>query len=144
MNERILFMAALALLSTGCVFQQGSGQSAHPVVECGVAYRSSIEEDVQDTLTFEMAPDDEEKFLRFEDLTLHARYDLFEYESTTFIIDVLQSGEEAYLTRSLYQLSKERPLENPFIGGHGFTGLTYVQHPQTRAELQFYCSAKQS
>ena len=143
MIRRMLALATL-FLTTGCAMQPSSGPSAYPVVECSVAYRSSPEMSQQDTQMIEMAAGDKPKFLQWDDLTLQVRYDFSEYESTTFIIDVLKSGEEAYLTRSLYQLSQERPLENQFSGGHGFTGLHYVHHPETQAELQFFCSAKES
>ncbi|MDQ4143065.1 MAG: hypothetical protein M3198_04840 [Actinomycetota bacterium] len=45
------------------------------------------------------------------------------------------------ITQDLYQLP-EGGLGASFAGRHGFTGLTYVRHPQTRSELQYICTEK--
>ena len=46
------------------------------------------------------------------------------------------------LTAQLYQLPQNSGPINQFIGGHGFTGLTYVTDPGSNAELQFWCTAE--
>ena len=52
----------------------------------------------------------------------------------------LESGDE--ITRQLYQFNPNNPVENQFIGGHGFTGLNYVFQLESPDEMQFFCSIK--
>lgn len=42
----------------------------------------------------------------------------------------------------LYQMPRTEPIRNQFVGDHGFTGLNYVYHPTTRAEMQYLCLAR--
>jgi hypothetical protein len=49
----------------------------------------------------------------------------------------LDTGAE--ISRQLFQFDPQNPLENQFIGGHGFTGLNYLFHPDSAAEMQFFC-----
>jgi hypothetical protein len=37
---------------------------------------------------------------------------------------------------------QSKGLVNQFIGGHGFTGLVYVYHPSSDAELQYFCETR--
>jgi hypothetical protein len=46
------------------------------------------------------------------------------------------------ITSLLYQFG-DKP-DNRFAGGHGFTGLHYIYHPETEAELQFWAVVKES
>lgn len=46
------------------------------------------------------------------------------------------------ITAHLYQLPQHNGPSNQFIGGHGFTGLTYVTDVVSNAELQFWCTAE--
>ena len=60
----------------------------------------------------------------------------------TSLIALLADGPLA-LSRTLYQLSRQQPLQNQFDGGHGFTGLVYVRAPTSAAELQYWCTANE-
>jgi hypothetical protein len=44
--------------------------------------------------------------------------------------------------QQLYQFIPEAELRDQFAGGHGFTGLTYVHHPTSSAELQYFCQSR--
>jgi hypothetical protein len=44
-------------------------------------------------------------------------------------------------TSVLYQIDRETPPQNEFLGGHGFTGLHYVRHPSGGQTFQFFCTA---
>ena len=73
---------------------------------------------------------------KFEELTLR----LADHRNGSVIVDVLDSRTGKQISRHLWQFSK--PPGNPFGGtGQGFTGLIYVKHPATGAELQFFCKA---
>ena len=50
---------------------------------------------------------------------------------------VLDKKTDKPITSQLYQFGPS--LKNLFVGGHGFTGLTYVHHPKTESKLQFWC-----
>lgn len=47
------------------------------------------------------------------------------------------------LTSQLYQLPQDSGPTDQFAGGHGFTGLNYVYHPDSGAELQFWCAVEE-
>ncbi|ADD40813.1 hypothetical protein [Stackebrandtia nassauensis] len=52
---------------------------------------------------------------------------------------VVRDGDGEELTRNLYQI--DTPLDEiEFEGGHGFTGLHYVNHDD--AQLQYWCAPK--
>ncbi len=71
---------------------------------------------------------------KFEELTLR----LADHRNGSVIVDVVESRTNKQVSRHLWQFNK--PPGNPFEGtGQGFTGLIYVKHPATGAELQFIC-----
>ena len=56
---------------------------------------------------------------------------------------VTAAGLADPLTSQLYQLPQDSGPTDQFIGGHGFTGLNYVYHPDSGAELQFWCAVEE-
>lgn len=57
-------------------------------------------------------------------------------ETNAFYVDVFEKGEkERHVMRQLYQIDSS--FQNQFAGRHGFTGLVYVNHAKSGAELQF-------
>ena len=50
--------------------------------------------------------------------------------------------ESVIYNSQLYQLPLDSGPSNQFVGGHGFTGLNYSYHPDSSAELQFWCEAR--
>ena len=58
-------------------------------------------------------------------------------------MSVLMAGSGEELSSQLCQMSKTERPQNEFIGGHGFTGLTYAFHSTSRAELHHWCVAGQ-
>ena len=79
---------------------------------------------------------------QFETMVFEAQFQDDEYEGRALSIAVtnLDSGNE--ITRQLYQFDPQNPVENQFIGSHGFTGLNYVFQPDSSADMQFFCSLK--
>ncbi len=57
-------------------------------------------------------------------------------------LSVTPTNSTNELTAQLYQLPLNSGPTNQFVGGHGFTGLTYVTDPTSNAELQFWCTAE--
>ena len=75
-----------------------------------------------------------------------------EFDTMSFDVSSYSDGAEAdsvsvsvsatdgtVLTSVLYQLGSFDLADVQFVGGHGFTGLHYVNH--LGAQLQFWCSA---
>ena len=67
--------------------------------------------------------------------------DEFEGRALSIVVVDLETGQE--ILRQLYQFDPQNPVENMFIGGHGFTGLNYVFHPGSNAEMQYFCSVSE-
>ena len=140
----ITFSLLLALLLAGCSptgpGSSASSQDATPLI-CEVFYRpdagQSLEAAPQITLDGN-APWEHE----FADMFFEAWYqdDRFEGRALSIVVSVLETGAE--ITRQLYQFDPQNPLQNQFIGGHGFTGLIYIFHPDSNAEMQYFCGVK--
>ncbi|MCG8350254.1 MAG: hypothetical protein MI924_21010 [Chloroflexales bacterium] len=113
----------------------------HPLT-CHTAYRSNVTVAIQreDTVNLsELAATP--VTLNYADLTFHAQY----FGEPPFAIPALDlfvtlPNQEGRLMSVLYQFPRATPA-NQFIDGHGFTGLHYVYHPISGAELQFWCVA---
>ena len=115
-------------------------------VLCHFSYRSSIfsgdfeSADFTITIPFIDGPTPEmplgiEDSVEFADLLCVA---IGHYNSLHLQIYDAESGNS--ITSVLYQFGE--PPENRFDGGHGFTGLHYVYHPESEAELQFRASVE--
>lgn len=63
-----------------------------------------------------------------------------EEEGRSLSVKVTVAKTDRIILQTLYQLNRPTPPTNNFDGGHGFTGLHYVIHPKTEAELQYFCS----
>lgn len=68
-----------------------------------------------------------------------------EQEGGTLIVDerLPEDGDFEFFHRGLYQfVPGDAPTGETFDGGHGFTGLAYVQPPGSTAETQYICVAE--
>jgi len=61
-----------------------------------------------------------------------------DFEGQSVSISVQPTGLDGGVT-ALYQL--DGAPRNEFAGGHGFTGLHYVRHPERDDTFQFFCLA---
>ncbi|MFP6762394.1 MAG: hypothetical protein VB858_02210, partial [Planctomycetaceae bacterium] len=61
-------------------------------------------------------------------------------ECNSLVVHFLNDGEQ--IATLLYQFS-DKP-GNLLTAGHGFTGLHYIYHPDSKAELQFWAVVKGS
>jgi hypothetical protein len=68
------------------------------------------------------------------------QYDPFVGCALSIAVANLETRDE--ISRQLYQFDPQNPVLNQFIGGHGFTRLNYVFHPDSPAEMQYFCSVK--
>ena len=132
----------LGLLLAAC---QGAGETAVPRAEsitCNTAYRSGVSVPIESEDTVSFSDEDSQQTLEYTDLVFHAQYSSGKFDhERALILRVTEPEETAALISQLYQLTADSGPQNQFIGGHGFTGLNYVYHPTTGAELQFWCTA---
>ncbi|MBK8900585.1 MAG: hypothetical protein IPM53_05335 [Anaerolineaceae bacterium] len=131
----------VGLLLAAC----GGGETAVPAkaeqIVCTAAYRSSTEVGIEreETLTFTDA--DDEQSVAFADMTFHATYRTGVADNERSLRVWVTDTADTVFHATLYQLPLDSGPQNQFIGGHGFTGLTYSYHPMSGAELQFWCQA---
>jgi hypothetical protein len=89
-------------------------------------------------------PDDdmaEYASLEANDLVFHAQYWSGATDGERALrLWVTAAGLTEPLTSQLYQLPQDSGPVDQFSGGHGFTGLNYVYHPDSGAELQYWCA----
>jgi len=126
----------------GCV---PSGAVTEPVAPdfnilvCEVFYRPSPGSGMQSHPPLVFKRGNDSQSIQFDELAFEARFqdDEFEGRALSTIVTAMETGVE--ISRVLYQFDSNNPVENQFIGGHGFTGLNYVFHPTTSAEVQYFC-----
>jgi hypothetical protein len=125
----------------------GSGGETETVpraasITCNTAYRSGVSTPIEREESLSFGDEDAQQTINFRDLAFHAQYFSGELNHERALrLWVTETGETAELISQLYQLQLESGPVDQFIGGHGFTGLNYVYHPETGAELQFWCIA---
>jgi hypothetical protein len=82
------------------------------------------------------------EFIQFDNMEFRAQFFADQFEGQSLSISITNLDSRAELNRTLYQLDQSKGLVNQFIGGHGFTGLNYVFHPNAESELQFFCDVR--
>ena len=140
---RILIILLFALTLLSCSSGGTSPAARASVIDCTAAYRSSVNSpiDREETITF--ADVDTEQSLAFADLIFHAAYATGAMNNERSLRTWVTAVDKAVIyNRQLYQLPLDSGPSNQFVGGHGFTGLNYSYHPDSSAELQFWCEAR--
>ena len=135
---RILLLFSVLVASCAAGGNEASPGVSGEIV-CEVFYRPTAGQGLEAApfATFTSGNDRQER--QFQDMTFEASFqdDEFEGRALSIVVADLDSGEE--IARQLYQFDLQHPVENQFIGGHGFTGLVYVFHPTSAAEMQYFC-----
>jgi hypothetical protein len=134
----------LAIAACGADSGAGDATGLPSTIECGVYYRplgdASTEDSVDHTVSLETVDGGAaEQSVEFDTMSLAVRSFSDAGEGDAVSVSVTSSDGEA-LTSVLYQLGSFDLADVAFAGGHGFTGLHYVDH--ARAQLQFWCSAE--
>jgi hypothetical protein len=124
-----------------------SGTQTTPVplnIDCHLAYRSSVTMGIEREETLSFSATDDSQTVAFSQLQFQAQYwaGAEQWAERALKVSVLPAESSNELAAQLYQLSKTEPLRNQFVGDHGFTGLHYIYHPTSGAELQYWCVAK--
>ena len=148
---RLLLLVVLGL-TVGCFSPagpvgEGGGPEAAPgsaelTIECHVFYRASPSESLSEDSPLTFTSGGDQGRVLFDDLAFQATYNDDEFEGRSFLISVEDPGSGDQVVRQLYQIDRGEKLENQFVGGHGFTGLAYVYHRASGAEMQYFCQAR--
>ena len=141
MRILVVLLFVLALLS--CSSGDSTPAAQASAIACTAAYRGSVSGPIEREETITFADTDAEQALTFTDLTFHAAYATGERDNERSLRTWVTALDESVIYNSqLYQLPLESGPSNQFVGGHGFTGLNYSYHPDSAAELQFWCEAQ--
>lgn len=144
------YFVFLIVLLSAC----GGAETAVPKAEtisCTAAYRASVAQGIEREETILFSDTDSEQSIVFSDMVFHAAYSAGEADNERNMRVWVTGGgetpapseaETAVYHATLYQLPLNSGPQNQFVGGHGFTGLTYSYQPESGAELQFWCEAK--
>jgi hypothetical protein len=141
--KKLIFFIAVGFILASCQFPVG--QSADQILlQCETYYRSSQSSNgdpQQTTSIFELGQSTLQHTEEFEDMVLIAELQVNEYEGNGLHISISDPETGRPLASSLYQFRGKKMPENQFSGGHGFTGLAYINHPQNPSQLQYFCSS---
>jgi hypothetical protein len=111
-------------------------------IQCEVYYQSStnVEEQTQkSTSIFELSAENSNHVETYSDMSVKAKFSDDDFEGRTLSITISDPTTGLQLASHLYQFQKETLPSNEFVGGHGFTGLSYVYHPLALSEIQYFC-----
>lgn len=131
----------LGLLLTACSSNQ---PRLNEIITCTVAYRSSVEQPIEQEELLTFTSERDEQTLLFADAIFHATYEPGKINNERSLrLWVTDMGNTNTHQSQLYQLQADSGPQNQFAGGHGFTGLHYSYPPNSSAELQYWCTASQ-
>jgi hypothetical protein len=145
--RNILFLLVLFLVACVDVAETTGFDAAVPradSITCNTAYRPGASVPIEREETFTLADEDAQQKVNFNDLVFHAKYNSGRLDNERALrLWVTEPEETAEFNSQLYQFPLDSGPVNQFTGGHGFTGLNYVYHPSSNAELQFWCVASE-
>jgi hypothetical protein len=111
-------------------------------IVCEVNYRKGGEQSFEPAPLIQFAGGTEMQSHAFDELLFEAWFQDDEFEGRALSVVVVNLENDQELIRQLYQFDAQNPVENQFVGGHGFTGLNYVFKPKATDEIQYFCSIK--
>jgi hypothetical protein len=139
--KKIIFPLSILFLFVSCQSALSNSTDSFQI-HCEVYYQTSLDTDGQaqsSTSIFELTAEDGEYIENFSDTSVTAHYLDDEYEGRTLQIIISDTTSGRQLVSNLYQFQNNLVPTNEFSGGHGFTGLSYVYHPQKPSEIQYFC-----
>lgn len=147
---RIAILLLCVFLLAACSGLPGGGLAATttpalpaPVdILCTTAYRSAVTVPIEAEQSVRITPENPSAEFAFPDMVWSAQFiDGEGFETSSIIVQVTTSGPRDVIASVLFQLPRERELANQFVS-HGFSGLNYIYHPETGAELQYWCEVE--
>ena len=138
-SAQLLIGVMVLLIGCSPSPEEAGGQSVVPVsIECQVFYRPSVTESLSES-AITITTSGDHQIIEFDELEFNAQYWDDQFEGRSLSISVVDPDTGDEVVRQLYQMDRAKSVINQFIGGHGFTGLNYVYHPGSTAELQYFC-----
>jgi len=140
----LLLLVMVALVSCTLIRSEDAGLTSGSTYtfSCEVFYRSSAGGPLEAAPVDPLTEHDDQSVIDFEYLAFEARYQVDAFEGRALYISVVDLDTGSEVSRQLYQFDSQNPPGNHFIGGHGFTGPNYVYHPNSPAEMQYFCSVQ--
>jgi hypothetical protein len=118
------------------------GNAIEGSISCNVFYRAASGEALSEAPTMTLSMDGDLEFIQFDNMEFRVQFMADQFEGQSLSISITNLDDNKELNRYLYQLDQSKGLKNQFIGGHGFTGLNYIFHPNGEAEMQFFCDIR--
>lgn len=112
-------------------------------IQCEVFYRPSVTQSLSEGQTITLGTNGDREGVEFDDMAFDVQYYDDQFEGRSLVVSVSDRESDAQIVGHLYQMDRTRSVSNQFLGGHGFTGLVYVYHPSSQAELQYFCRSGQ-
>ena len=135
----------LLVLAAGCSSSStpvDEGPAIEGSVNCQVYYRDSAGNPLSEAPTMPLSTSGDLEFVQFENMEFRVQFFADQTEGQSLSITITNLDSRTELNRYLYQLDQSKGLVNQFVGGHGFTGLNYVFHPNGESEMQFFCAVR--
>lgn len=121
-----------------------AGTAAEQDVYCRSYYRNSDYEGLKRGARIALREDGDSGVNRWRDLVFKASYEVeFGSEGGSVYVSAKQRGKREPLTVGLYQAGPEGFYNTFGATQQGFTGLLYVNDPNSPASLQFICKSVQ-
>ena len=134
---------ALMIFGCGSNESESSEKSSEPIrIACEVFYRPSEGMPLEAVSVITFVGGNDRQSAVFAAFSFEAIFQDDPYEGRVLSINITTPDKSNKITSQLYQFDRQNPLENQFIGGHGFTGLVYVFHPDSSAEMQYFCNLR--
>ncbi len=137
-----LVLIALLVFMPACSPPAGTTdeQAAAPLgIACQAFYRPSVGQRPDDGTVINLGGHGDSGTATYADMVFDAQLSDDPGEGPSLLISVTAKDSGGRILSQLYQIDRAKGLRNQFVGGHGFTGLAYVYHPASTAELQYFC-----
>jgi hypothetical protein len=136
----ILLITMMIAACKGAGSDVGNQPEDSGTIVCEVFYRQGAEQSFEPAPPITFSGRTEKGFHEFETMAFEAWFQDDEFEGRALSIVIVDLETDREIARQLYQFDPQNPVENQFIGGHGFTGLNYVFKSKSTDEIQFFCS----
>lgn len=131
----------LGLLTSACGGgdEETARATTAPSITCKAFFRQSLTGAPQPGETVELPASGGDESVTVGDFNFRVLYNVDPLEGTAVdvFVDTVEGSKP--IVQHKYQFDEDGP-GALFVGGHGFSGLAYVRHPESGSELQYFCS----
>ena len=140
----IALAGLISLTACGGDPSESKGEKPTPLsITCTAFARSSVESSVMKRRALRLGPESTTRSVTVGAFRVRAQFAADEFEGRSLdVFAFAATGSKEPLTQEKYQFDPQEKPVNQFTGGHGFTGLMYVNHPTSDAELQLFCAVR--